>query len=649
MTFVKEGQLIQLAGEPNPSPEEASLHQLRRLVSTHAIDTFFQLHLVSPDQTNPPIPNSISWLEPLLQSYSHLFTEPTHLPPPRQTVHTIPLLAGKDPINVRPYRYPHFQKQEIEAQIKEMLNQGIIRPSSSAFSSPVLLVRKKDGSWCFCVDYRALNAITVKDRFPIPAIDELLDELYGTKWFSNLDLRSGFHQIRMDPADIYKTAFRTHQGHYEFLVMPFGLSNAPSTFQTTMNLLFQQYLRRFVIVFFDDILVYSCTLEDHHEHLKTVFQCLLDNQFFLKKSKCTFAQPSIAYLGHIVSANGVGPDPEKINAMINWPQPHTVKQLRGFLGLTGFYRKFVKHYASIAAPLTALLKKYSFNWSAEAQTAFESLKKAMTETPVLALPNFDEDFTLETDASGLGMGAVLCQNGHPICYFSKKFCRRMLTASTYVRELCAITTAVKKWRTYLLGRKFTIHTDQRSLRKLMTQVVQTPEQQFYLAKLLGYSYEIVYKPGTQNRVADALSRAHDMPSQLFAITIPHWDFLQKLKASFQADPQLQELLQQVQVDPEAFPQFKVVRDLLFFKGKLYIPSSSPLKNVILEEFHSTLLGGHSGITKTYGRLKDNVYWEGMKQDVTNFVNSCLTCQHTKIPAHLPYGLLQPLPIPEGVW
>lgn len=208
----------------------------------------------------------------------------------------------------------------------------------------------------------------------------------------------------------------------------------------------------------------------------------------------------------------------------------------------------------------------------------------MSEAPVLTLPNFDEDFILETDASGIGMGVVLCQKGHPICYYSKKFCPKLLNASTYVRELCAITSAVKKWRTYLLGRKFIIHTDQRSLRELMTQVIQTPEQQFYLAKLLGYNYEIVYKPGAQNRVADALSRAQDTTASCLAITVPHWDFLQKLRESVQHDTQFQELLHKVKVSPSSFPEHKIVNDLLYFKGKLFIPSNSVFKELLLEEF-----------------------------------------------------------------
>lgn len=272
--------------------------------------------------------------------------------------------------------------------------------------------------------------------------------------------------------------------------------------------------------------------------------------------------------------------------MLKWPTPQTLKQLWVFLGLTGFYRKFVRNYASLATPLTDLLKKDSFLWSEDAQVAFDKLKKAMTEAPVLALPNFEEEFILEMDASGLGMGAVLCQKGHPICYFSKKICPRMLQASTYVLELCAITSAIKKWRTYLLGRKFIIYTDQRSLHELMTQVVQTPEQQFYLAKLLGYSYEIVYKPGAQNKVADVLSRMHETVSQCFTITIPHWDFLKKLQREFQEDHDLQQLITKAQSQLDSMPFFKVIRGLLFFKVKLYIPKKSPLKSVILEEFHS---------------------------------------------------------------
>jgi hypothetical protein len=346
------------------SCKRISAKKLQGLIGHHAVDQLVLVHSC-PDMTinslsDTAVPQQEKPLHPqvqeLIDEFQHLFQEPSTLPPKRSQDHTIPLVPGAQPFKVRPYRYSPQQKDEIERQVYDMLCNGLIRTSTSPFASPVLLV-KKDGQWRFCVDYRQLNALIVKNKHPLPIVDELLDELAGAQFFTKLDLRSGYHQIRLAEGEQYKTAFHTHQGLYEFQVMPFGLTNAPATFQSIMNKVFASLLRKGVLVFVDDILLYSSTLADHVQQLRVVFQLLDDNKLLVKRSKCSFAAQELEYLGHIISSRGVSTDPSKVLAVTNWAAPTTLKELRGFLGLTGYYRKFICNYGVIAQPLTQLKKK----------------------------------------------------------------------------------------------------------------------------------------------------------------------------------------------------------------------------------------------------------------------------------------------------
>ncbi|XP_058741863.1 uncharacterized protein LOC131614269 [Vicia villosa] len=660
ISFTHNDKPITLKGDPKTRPIHTSFHQLQHLIHANSIASF-HLMIMEPlevPNSTPMATNSISTpnfhskpeLQHLLQTYKNIFQPPKSLPPCRPHDHHITLLPNTPPINVKPYRYPHYQKDAMTSLIQEMLKEGTIIPSSSPFSSPVLLVKKKDGTWRFCVDYRALNAVTIKDRFPIPTIDELLDELNSAKIFTKIDLRSGYHQIRLASEDTHKTAFRTFDGHYEFLVMPFGLKNAPSTFQSAMNDLLRPHLRKFVLVFFDDILIYSPTYTDHLTHLQVVLELLQANSFYAKLSKCVFAVDQIDYLGHVISVGGVAPDPEKVKAILDWPLPRSLTTLRGFLGLTGFYRRFVKNYATLAAPLTDLLRSTKFQWSTEASLAFTSLKHKMTDMPVLALPNFKKTFIVETDASGVSIGAVLSQDGHPIAFFSKKMCPRMQAASVYVREMYAVTEAVKKWRQYLIGQHFHIHTDQKSLRNLLLQKIQTPEQQKWTSKLQGFNFAIFYKPGRSNQVADALSRQFS-PDDSLLLTLSSIvpDILLKLQHFYASTIPGQNTVTQLTQSGSNLTSFRFKNGLLIYRDKIFIPDDLGFRSSLLHEYHATPSAGHSGVKATVARVSNSFAWPGLYQDVKDFVKRCSTCQHNKHLTQKKKGLLQPLPVPNNVW
>jgi len=519
-------------------------------------------------------------VQSLLTEFQELFEDPQGLPPSRQFDHAIPLMPGAKPVNLRPYRFNPAQKDEVEKQVAQMLAHGIIKLSNSPYSSPVILVLKKDLTWRFCVDFRQLNAITVKNRYPLPVIDELLDELAGAQLFTSLDLRAGYHQIRMRPEDEHKTSFKTHQGHYEFRVMAYGLTGAPATFQGLMNTIMQPLLRRGVLVFIDDILIYNKDLASHLQLLREVLQILANHQLKVKRSKCKFLQAKLVYLGHEISGDGVCTDQKNIAAVKGWATPLNIKEVRGFLGLAGYYRKFVKNFGIISRPLTDLLKKQTvFHWTQLENDSFQALKEALISAPVLALPDFSQTFEIETDASDHGIGAVLMQKKHPLAFLSKALGPQTSMLSTYEKEALAIIMAVDFWRPYLQPAEFVIHTDQKSLIHLEDQRISTPWQQKVMVKLLGLRYRVVYKPGVDNRAADALSRcSQPATGELAAISVclPTW--LQEVQFGYRADPRAQKLLTQLVAEPEKAPKKFTLEDgIIKLNGRIWVGSNGPLQ------------------------------------------------------------------------
>jgi hypothetical protein len=393
-------------------------------------------------------------------------------------------------------------------------------------------------------------------------------------------------------------------------------------------------------------LVYSPNFEEHVQHLNWVFELLKKNQLYANKKKCEFAKAELVYLGHIISKEGVSVDPSKVAVMNAWPTPKNIKELRGFLGLTGYYRKFVKNYGKIATPLTSQLKKENFAWNEEAEESFQCLKKAMTQVPILAMPNFDKAFVIETDASGYGLGAVLSQEDRPIAFYSRTLGTRAQLKPIYEKELMAIVFAISKWRPYILGRHFIVRSDQQILKFLLEQRVIGEEYQKWVSKLMCYDFEIQYRTGSSNKVADALSR---VTPECLELVVPQWYLWDELKQELENDSFLKKIREEMQSGVNNHVGFTVCNGVLYYKNRLVIPKGSRFIQVILKEFHNSPIGGHSGETKTYQRLCAELFWEGMRKDVVAFVRECEACQRSKNLTYSPAGLIQPLPCPSLVW
>src|SRR5213078_3120564 len=654
-----------LDGTKTPTIALISRKTLKKELRHNKVDKLYlaRIQEVSEDQTKKGI-TVISeggdeipeWIE---KEYGKVFREGLlpHLPPTRSVDHQIPLKPDMPPPFRGIYRLSQMELQELKCQLDQLLKDGKISPSTSPYGAPVLFVKKKDGTLRMCIDYRALNSQTIQNRYALPRIDELFDRLHGAKIYSKIDLTSGYYQIGIDPKNRYKTAFRTRYRHYEFNVMPFGLTNAPATFQTLMNDIFRDLLDICVILYLDDILIYSKNKEEHEQQLRQVLQRLKDHQLYAKLSKCTFFSSSIEYLGHIADGEGLRPNPRLVQALTDFPQPKTLKELQSFLGLANYYRKFISNFSRIALPLTDATQNASssnlrpIEWMDKMQTAFKEIKKALTSAPCLALPDPNGEFEVITDASedAKAVGAVLVQNSHPVPYESKKLNVHQLNYSVHDKEMCAIMHALERWRPFLLGQHFKVYTDHRSLVHFNTQSNLNQRQLRWQEKAADYDMEILYKPGKENVVADALSRVQVN----LLCPLPIRSLRQQVIHGYKTSP-LRNLIKEVESREEPMNRYTIDNGLLYYRVDEFSPwrlclPDIPYRKTVIHNNHDLAIAGHFGYIKTYAKIARAYYWPNMGKDIRKHVQECDACQRTKSANHPPIGKLQPLPIPNRAW
>ncbi|XP_028106251.1 uncharacterized protein LOC114305367 [Camellia sinensis] len=551
----------------------------------------------------------------------------------REIEFTIEVASGTQPISKTPYRMSPVEMKELKIQLQDLLDKGFIRPSVSPWGAPVLFVKKNDGTLRLCIDYRELNKVTIKNKYPLPRIDDLFNQLQGAQVFSKNDLRPGYHQLKAKADDVEKTAFRTRYGHYEFLVMPFGVTDAPAAFMDLMNRVFEPYLDEFVVVFIDDILIYSKNAEAYEGHLRLILQTLREKKLYAKLKKCEFWLHEVAFLGHVITKDGVSVDPHKIEAIVNWPTPTNVTEVRSFMGLAGYYKRFVHDFSKIVMPLTQLTRKgIAFEWSEEREFAFQELKAKLTTAPVLALPSGIEGFVIYNDASHKGLGCVLMQNGRVIAYVSRQLKLHEKNYPTHNLELAVVVFALKIWRHYLYGTTCEVYTDHKSLKYLFTQKELNMRQRLWLELIKDYDLQIHYHLGKANTVAYALSRKNmgDLANlftkqeelvtvldkmdidlvirgheAVIAAMMAQPTLLEEIKLRQMEDETLRKVCDELETKPK--PGFSLVDSVLKFQNRICVPNVLELKRKLMEEEHASRFSMHPGSTKMYRDLKQN-FW-----------------------------------------
>jgi hypothetical protein len=551
-----------------------SAGQIKRAINTSKKFVLMVLKEKDPDKSNAfddCDPSHKDEMIDVISNYDEVFQEPKGLPPKREIQHEIQLHQDVSLPNIGMYMMFVLENEEIKKQVQDLLERGVIRPSSSPCGSPIVLVPKKDGTWRMCMDFRALNKIMVKNRYPLPHIDDLLDQLKNAVYFTKLDLRSGYHQVRIAEGDVWKTSFKTKQGLFEWMVMPFGICNAPTTFMHVMNDVFRPFIDDFVIVYLDDILVFSRTWDEHVMHVKQVLDVLKREKLYVKLSKCEFGKTSLVYLGHIVGGGQLKIDPSKVEVIVNWPKPTSATEVRSFLGAVQYWRKFISNFSYIASPLHALTSvKQVFQWGGRHQKSFDTLKEKISTAPVLALPDLQQPFEIETDASAYAMGAVLMQQRKPIFFHSETFSKVVCNYPTYDKELYALVQSVKKWKHYLMGKETIIHTDHQPLQYLQSQTkLQQSRHYRWMGFLQQFHLVIRYKKGINNKVVDMLSRPPISASIVLKnASLAHVSYIEQYANDEDFKDVYERLTHGSQVE-----NFHLQDKLLYHMGKLCIPTN----------------------------------------------------------------------------